>query len=225
MNILCIDTSGVACSAAIAKGTKILTEQYTNNGLTHSATLMSLIDGCFLRTGIKPAQLDLIALTVGPGSFTGLRIGMSTAKALAHSADCPIIQVSTLEALALPYVWAESTAVCSMIDARHDRVYAGIWYGKKAVLPEGVYTLDEMSGYLQEKGDVLLTGDGADAYGKRLQEMYPHVKIAPPALRYPRASVLAMAALEKAAAGQAVSAYDAALEYMMASQAERNLKK
>ena len=227
MNILCLDTSGGACSAAIAQNEKIIAEQYINNGLTHSATLMTLVDSCFERSGLTPDQLELIAVTNGPGSFTGLRIGMSTAKAFAQSCNCPIVQIGTLSALAANFSWFGEGLVCAMIDARHERAFCRIMRRGKEILQPDTYSLAEIQAFLQQYSgeQILLTGDGADIYGADIMEQVTDAEIAPAHLRYVRASALAEIACRQAQQGNVVSAYDAALEYFVASQAERNMKK
>ena len=227
MNILCLDTSGGACSAAIARNDKIIAEQYTDNGLTHSATLMGLIDGCFKRSGLRPEQLDLVAVTNGPGSFTGLRIGMSTAKAFSQSCSCPIVQVGTLSALIANFSWLREGIVCAMIDARHERVFScAVRQGKEILRPD-TYSVAEIQAFLQQYSgeQILLTGDGSDAYGAEIVAQLPGAQTAPAHLRYVRASALAEIACRQMQQGNTFSAYDAALEYFVASQAERNMKK
>ena len=101
MKILAMDASGQACSVAVYDG-KLVGEDYQNNGLTHSGTLLPMADALLARLSISPREIDAVAVTIGPGSFTGLRIGMASAKGFADALQIPIAPVSALEVLALP---------------------------------------------------------------------------------------------------------------------------
>ena len=100
MKILALDTSGRACSAAVAEDETLLCEVYIDRGLTHSVTLLPAVEDCLLRAGIAMGEMDAFAAAVGPGSFTGLRIGVNTVKAMAQAQGKPVLAVSTMDALA-----------------------------------------------------------------------------------------------------------------------------
>ncbi len=226
MNILCLDTSGKTCSAAIATEKKIVVEQYVNNGLTHSSTLMCLIDHCFAYAAMKPQQLDLLALTTGPGSFTGLRIGMSVAKAIAQCCHCCIVQIGTLDAIALNAEFNRNALVCSMIDARHERVFCSVKKDSKELLNANIYSLKSVQLFLEKypNEEIIFAGDGADVYGEELLGKFSNACIAPEFIRYPRASSMVKAVWEKVLHKEVFSAYDSFVDYFIVSQAERKLK-
>ena len=121
MNILAIDTAGRSASAALLRDDAVLYETVCNCGLTHSETLMPMIDAALKTGGVRPDQLDLYAVTAGPGSFTGLRIGLAAVKGMALAAGTPCAGVSTLEALA--WCHTGSGTVIAALDARRGQVY------------------------------------------------------------------------------------------------------
>ena len=116
-----IDAAGRTAGVALTKDDQLLYECFVNGGLSHSETLMGLVDGAFKATGLAPTDLDLYGVCAGPGSFTGLRIGLATVKGLAFVNNTPCAGVSTLEALALPQQ-GEGTVLCAL-DARRGEVY------------------------------------------------------------------------------------------------------
>lgn len=125
MNILSIDTSSNICGIALLKNTKLIKEISQNNGLTHSETLMPLIKDLFSSQNLQLKDIDLIVCDKGPGSFTGIRIGIATAKGFSDSLNINSIGISSLEALA--YNVKENGVICSLINAKNDNVYVGIF--------------------------------------------------------------------------------------------------
>ena len=123
MKILAMDTSGQTASAALVDGNKLVGEYTQNDKLTHSQTILPMIAEICRQTNTEPAELDYIACAVGPGSFTGLRIGAATAKGLCLGWDKPLIPVPTLDALAYN-VFMTDAVVCPIMDARRNQVYA-----------------------------------------------------------------------------------------------------
>ena len=122
MKILALETSAKAVSAAVSENGRILASGYQDTGLTHSRTLMPIVEHILKNTDLKLSDMDAIAVAVGPGSFTGIRIGVSAAKGLAFSVDKPAVGVSTLAAMARNAVFADGLIVCAM-DARRSQVY------------------------------------------------------------------------------------------------------
>ena len=225
MNILCLDTSGKACSAAIACDDRIVAEQLVQNGRTHSATLMRLVDACFQYAGISPKEIDLVAVTNGPGSFTGLRIGMSTANAFAQSCRCPVAALDTLAVVAENFAGNTETVVCSLLDARRERVFCRIQQGKAVLLSSGVYPVAEVTALLaRQTAPILLAGDGAEVYGEAMCAAIPRAQVAPMHLCCARAAAMADLARKCAGRGAVFSAEEAALDYFVASQAEQSRK-
>ena len=124
MKILALETSATACSVALCEDERLLAQNFEHCGLTHSRTLMPMLEGMLDMAGVPLSEVDVIAVAAGPGSFTGLRIGVSAAKGLAWPGDKPCAGVSTLEAMAWT-VAHTGLEVCSVMDARRHQVYNG----------------------------------------------------------------------------------------------------
>ena len=133
MRILALETSAKAVSAAITEDGRVLASGYQDTGLTHSRTLMPIVEHLFQNTGLSPESVDAIAVAVGPGSFTGIRIGVSAAKGLAFALDKPAVGVSTLAAMARNAAFAGGLIVCAM-DARRQQVYNALLAAEDGVL-------------------------------------------------------------------------------------------
>lgn len=163
MLILGISTSSNIASVAISKDTECIKELNINNNKTHSETLIPLINELLNETNIKLQDIDLIACDNGPGSFTGIRIGISTVKAIAESLNVPVIAVSSLEGLA--YNIHDSECICSLIDARNNQVYCGIFNSKYTLIEN--YLADDINTILpiiNKNKNVSFVGDGAVAH-------------------------------------------------------------
>ena len=126
MKILALETAAKAVSAAITENGKVLAAGYQDTGLTHSATLMPIVEGLFRNTGLAPVDVDVVAVSAGPGSFTGVRIGVSAAKGIAFAVEKPAAAVSTLAALARNLAFADGLIICAM-DARRQQVYNALF--------------------------------------------------------------------------------------------------
>ena len=125
MKILCIDTSSNLCSTAVLEDTKLIKKIELNNGLTHSESLMPTINSLLNSLNLSLKDIDLIVTDIGPGSFTGIRIGVATAKAFSDSLNIPTIGISSLEVLA--YQIKENGLVCSTIDCKNDNCYFALY--------------------------------------------------------------------------------------------------
>ncbi|MBR3057422.1 MAG: tRNA (adenosine(37)-N6)-threonylcarbamoyltransferase complex dimerization subunit type 1 TsaB [Clostridiales bacterium] len=143
MKILACDTSNRACSSALWTDGGLLDEKFINNGLTHSQTFMPLVHDLMAENNMKYDDLDALACTVGPGSFTGIRIGVSAVKTMAMAAEKPAVPVSSLRAMAFP-LRAEKALVVPMIDCRNHRAWAGGFYQEEEVVPEMAEDIDEI---------------------------------------------------------------------------------
>ena len=156
MRILALETSAKAVSAAVTEDGKVLCSGYQDTGLTHSRTLMPIVEGILKNTELTVSQMDAIAVAVGPGSFTGIRIGVAAAKGLAFAADKPTVGVSTLAAMARNVAFADGLIVCAM-DARRKQVYNALFQtdGERLtrLSPDRAISLEEL-------GEVLGRYDG-----------------------------------------------------------------
>ena len=144
MLILAADTSGSACSACLFENGKVLAESFLSLGLTHSQTFMPMVHELMARSGRSYPELDAFACTVGPGSFTGIRIGVSAVKAMAAVAEKPAVPVSSLRALAFPFLTEAGTLVVAMTDARNRRVFSTAYYEGREIMPEEARGIDEL---------------------------------------------------------------------------------
>ena len=163
MLILGISTSSNIASVAISKNTECIKELNINNNKTHSETLVPLINELLNETNVKLQDIDLIASDNGPGSFTGIRIGISTVKAIAESLNIPVVAVSSLEGLA--YNINSSECICSLIDARNNQVYCGLFDSNHTLI--GNYMADDINAVLKvinQTKNVTFVGDGAVAH-------------------------------------------------------------
>ncbi len=217
MKILAIESSAKAASVAIADGGKILAEMFINTGLKHSVTIMPAIEELCKATGINVSDMDRIAISRGPGSFTGLRIGMAVAKGLAWASDIPCCAVSTLEAAAINVAHMEGI-ICAVMDARAGQVYNAIFSAKGGVLTrlceDRAISIQDLLRELSEKKDVIFVGDGADIC---YNESHGAFSIVPEHLKYQRASGVALLAPD----AETISAEALAPEYIRLPQAER----
>jgi len=166
MTILALDSSSRTASVCVWRDGKILSLAYADSGYTHSRTLMPTVDFALNTAGVALADADLLAAAAGPGSFTGLRIGVATVKGLAFAADKPCAAVSTLEALACSHRGWDGV-ICAALDARRGQVYAALFTcenGKVMRLTEdGALSAEDVTEQIRKiTGRVLLVGDGAE---------------------------------------------------------------
>ena len=198
---------------------------YQNTGLTHSRTLMPLVDAMLRESEQSLSDMDLLAVAAGPGSFTGLRIGVSALKGLAWAADKPCCGVSTLEAMAQNLRHMDGLIVCSM-DARRNQVYNAVFAAEGGQLtrltPDRAIALSQLAEELQgDPRPKLVVGDGAALCSGFLSEAGIPCRMAPAQLVMQNAVGVALAAEEMAARGETVSARDLVPVYLRLSQAER----
>ena len=225
MLILAFETSAKACSVAIHDGQKLLAESYQNTGLTHSQTLMVMAEDLLRSCGKTAADVTHLAVAAGPGSFTGVRIGVSAAKGFAWGAELPVYGVSTLQSMALS-LGTMSGHVCCCMDARRKQVYNALFLaengGLTRVSEDRAIALEDLKNELQHiDGPIYLVGDGAELTHKTLAADIPELILPPEHRRQQRASGVALATIEAMNRGE--SADGAALQpnYLRLSQAER----
>lgn len=226
MIVFGVDSSAAAGSAAAVRNGEILYEAYANEGLTHSETLLVRCDEVFRNAGIEPEQVDCFAVTAGPGSFTGLRIGLGLVKGMAFVRNTPCVPVSTFDALAWPLADRGRDLVC-VLDARQKRVYCCAYHieqGRpvRAVEP-GILPLSELAQHLEEAGirDPLIAGDAAPAAAAVLTD----AEEAGEAFRFVHAGEVARIAEVMYRQGDCVLPNDLKPVYLQLSQAERERKK
>lgn len=225
MRVLALESSTAAGSIALVDGEELRAEVWFSNSRTHSERILRWVDQV-LRDGlVKGTDLEGIAVGLGPGSFTGLRIALSSAKGLAFALGIPLVGIPTLEALAhnLPYFQG---AVCVMLDARRAKVYGGIFRGGGdgyRMKTEGPYGLWEVSSWVRSfSGPTVFVGDGAIAYREDIRAIMGDLALfAPPELMHPRASVVARLGSERLASGKGDELESLAPLYMQSSEAER----
>ena len=225
MLILAFETSAKAASVALHDGSVLLGESYQNTGLTHSQTLMVMAEDLLKSCGKTAADVTHLAVAAGPGSFTGVRIGVSAAKGFAWGAELPVYGVSTLESMALS-LGALHGHVCCCMDARRKQVYNAIFLAENGKLTrvseDRAISLEDLKNELEHiDGPVFLVGDGAELTHKTLSGEIPGLILPPEHRRQQRASGVALAAIEAMNRGE--SADGAALQpnYLRLSQAER----
>jgi len=214
MIILGIDTATSVASVALMDDEKLIGLMTLNDKKTHSQKLMVLIESLFEQTGIGIHDVDKIAVAVGPGSFTGLRIGVTTAKALAHGARKPVVEISALESLAAGLIHKN---VCAMFDARRDTVFTGI-YGEDGLSDSQIH-IDELIEICQKMDRICFVGDGAYKHRDRLVESLGDKAVfAPRHLNISSAGALCELAMTKDISHK----YDDVhVTYLRKSQAER----
>lgn len=199
MLTLAFDTSSKTASVAILQDSVVVYELMINLGINHSEVLLSSIDEICKRTGVQVSNIDFFACTLGPGSFTGLRIGVSTLKGLMFATGKPAVGVSTLAALALN-VKDDEAVICPVTDAGRGQVYTASYrYRENGLLaqisPEIVLAPEEIK--LEDNSDVIFLGDGAIKYGKMLMENRKKIKIAGTMQQYIRAAAVGILGYEK----------------------------
>lgn len=216
--ILGIESSAISAGCALCGGGKIIAEEFLNTSHTHSETLMPMIASCLKSAGVELSDVEKIAVSAGPGSFTGLRIGIATAKGLAMGAEKPVCAVSTLEAAAYNFVGIDGV-ICACMDARRKQVYNALFRSENGVITrlceDRAISLEELSGELSAFGEkIFIVGDGAKLTDDFTEGKYT---LSPPLLRYQRGSGVCFAA-ENAPAVDAASLMP---KYLRLAQAER----
>lgn len=232
MLILALDSSAGSATAAICKDGRTIAEMTLDNGNKHSETLLPMSDALFRMIGVGAADVNLFAVTVGPGSFTGVRIGVSLVKGLAFGRNKPCVGVSSLEALAYGALGIDCIA-CPLIDARHDSFYGALFKVKDGIVerlcPDMLVSLPELQEMLRDLGDdlpVMLLGDGArDAheYLKKTDDFSGIIDIfvAPSELCRTLGSSVAAAAVVHYQNGEYCTDSSLVPIYLRPSQAER----
>lgn len=225
MKIIALESSAVTAGVAVAEDEKLLAQSFQNSGLTHSATLMPMAVHLLENTGLTLEEMDVVAVAAGPGSFTGVRIGVAAAKGLAWPGDKPCAPCSTLESMAWQCAHMEGE-ICAAMDARRNQVYCARFRAEGGNLtrltPDRALGLEQLSEEIRASGKPqTLVGDGAHLVRRALEERGLPCLLMPPHLLYQTAWGVARCALRMARAGELVSAAAMAPSYHRLSQAER----
>ncbi|MBQ9929803.1 MAG: tRNA (adenosine(37)-N6)-threonylcarbamoyltransferase complex dimerization subunit type 1 TsaB [Oscillospiraceae bacterium] len=225
MLLLAFETSAKAASVALFDGEILLGESYQNTGLTHSQTLLVMAQELLSQCGKTPADVQAVAVANGPGSFTGVRIGVAAAKGFAWGSDIPCYGVSTLEAMALG-LGTYDGIVCPVMDARRSQVYNALFDARPSGLvrtaPDRAISLAELGEELKNaKKPIFLVGDGSKLCYDTLKDTVPGLVLPPQHRMHQRALGVGLAALRKIAAGESGDGNALAPNYLRLSQAER----
>ncbi len=200
MKILGIDSSAVTASAAISDGEKTVGEMFVNAGLTHSQTLMPMVQSLLKCSCTDISEIDAFAISVGPGSFTGLRIGIGAVKGMAMALGKPCIAVSTLEAIAYPFK-STNAVVCAVMDARCNQVYNALFMAEndkmERLCDDRAVSIDDLFADISGFERVIFAGDGALLCAKKAENVLKNVTIPLEAHLYQRASSICALAHEK----------------------------
>ena len=226
MKILALESSATACSAALWGEEGLITQSFQNSGLTHSRTLLPMVRDLLNNCGTGLEQVDVIAVAVGPGSFTGLRIGVSTAKGLAWAEDKDCAPCSTLESMAWPLAFFRDAVIVCAMDARRSQIYNALFTSEHGRLtrrtPDRAIGLAELAEELRsEPLPLVIVGDGAVLCEKALTESGLPCRLAPPQLVMQNAMSVALCAEDLARAGKLVSAQELLPVYLRPPQAQR----
>lgn len=233
MLILAIDSATPVAGVALLNGEKLIKEEFSNYKKTHSETLMVIVDRVLKECECTVGQVDVFAVTTGPGSFTGLRIGLAAVKGLSMATGKPVTGISTLDTLAHNLCGSDAL-VCPLLDARKQEVYCG-FYDVSGVVP---YALSENLACSptefianakdlareKKKDHIILLGDGYYPYSEFFkQELGNSLQIPPPHLMLPRAGALGSLGLMKARKGEFEDIFKLRPVYIRLSEAEYRL--
>lgn len=226
MIILALDTSSIVASVAIMDEEKLIGEYTINHKKTHSQKLMPMIAEIMESCEIKMEDVDYVAVAEGPGSFTGLRIGVATAKGLAHAVNIPVVGISTLDALAFNLAFTQGL-ICPILDARRGQVYTGVYKwelgGLYPIEEPMAITIDELMDKLMERPEkVIFLGDGVQKHKDDIMnKLGDRMEVAPKSDRMPKAAAIAELALKAIHKNHIKSFYQLTPEYLRKSEAER----
>ena len=231
MKILGLESSATSASVSVVEDGKVIALEASNTGLTHSQTLMPMVENTLKKADVTINDIDFLAISNGPGSFTGVRIGVSAVKGICDPLNKKCVGVSTLEAIAKPLENTGVIAVATM-DARCNQVYTATFdclNGEmKRLTEDEAITIDELTVRLktQEK-QLVLIGDGANVCYKKMKDVLENISIASQTIRYQSASSVALIAEELILKDEnnAIDSNELVPKYLRLSQAERELKK
>lgn len=226
MNIVAIDTSGPSASCAVMKNGEIVHSILMNQGLTHSETIMPALDASMTSANLNCRDVDVFVAVAGPGSFTGVRIGICAVKGLAHAYHTPCARIDALEALAMNFQYFDGIA-CPILDARRNQVYCAAFDMKNGlperILPDDAIEIDAFLEKLPDDRKLVFLGDGLRVHTEKLKERFGDRAIIAPAnlcqLRAETACLLAAQRQEQWMEGRLLTPI-----YLRVPQAERERK-
>lgn len=227
--ILAVDTTAKPVSCALAEGDRVLASYYANTGLTHSQTLLPMIESLLQTSDKRMEDVDALAVNAGPGSFTGVRIGVSAVKGLAFTGDLPCVAVSTLECMAEHTAVLPGAVICCLMDARCQQVYGALFEKDESgavrrLMEDEALTIAQMGEKVVElQRPVILVGDGSEMCYRIWKDTIPNVLLAPASVRFQNAAATALIAVRMYEQGQTVSAEELLPLYLRLPQAEREL--
>lgn len=225
MNVFAMDTSSLTATVAVINEDKLLGEYSVSNKLTHSQTILPMADSLLGDLNMTLEDVDVFSVCVGPGSFTGLRIGMATVKTFSQALDKPVIGVSSLDAIAYSFFGADGYTVCPIVDARRDEVYNALYRGEAKTVFDRALHIDELLSELTDE-NVIFCGDGVLVHRDRIISANKNNRwqIAPQHLMLPKASSVAYKAMLRAKDNDFDDTYTLNPVYLRKSQAERELE-
>ena len=204
---------------------RILAHVEGHDRYSHLQNLTPQIQQVLCDAGVSIDDLSAIAVSNGPGSFTGIRIGVSTARALSQVKGIPCVPVSSLEALAMQAEVDDNAVICPILDARRSQVYGGGYRRGEEVIQAGPYTIEEFMELAAAHEEIYLMGDGVDTCGEKIKTLRAEgFEFAPEEIRYQRAEEVAAIGARKFATGEGVTFDQLEPEYMRMAEAERKLR-
>lgn len=228
MLILALEAASKSASCCLYQDGEILAQSYQLSGLTHSRTLLPMVEDMLKNCETDLSQVDAVAVSHGPGSFTGVRIGVAAAKGLAWAKDLPCLGVSTLEAMAAPLAHLEGADICCCMDARRQQVYSARFHVENGRLrrltDDGAIAISDLAAEIEKNSrgvTQILVGDGWRLCYNSFGELGIPCAVAPEPLRYPTAYGVALCAAASAASAPLPSAAEVVPAYHRLSQAER----
>ena len=231
MKLLSIECSATPCSVALTEDNKILSSAFTNVKLTHSQTLMPMAQSVLNSSLTKISEIEALAVSVGPGSFTGIRIGISAVKGLAQARNLPCVAVSTLEAMAENYSDTDCF-VCSVMDARCNQVYNALFKSENGEMErlceDRALAIEELAPQVEELSKegrkIYIVGDGAEIFYPFVSKT-ENVYLADPKRRFQNAVGVSAVAEKLLKEGKVTTAKELCPIYLRLPQAERELKR
>ena len=226
MKVLAIESSAITASVAIMTEDTLIAEYTINYKKTHSQTLLPMIDEICRMTETDVSDIDIVAVSDGPGSFTGLRIGAATGKGIALAKDKPMVAVPTLEAMAYNLI-GDDRLICPVMDARRKHLYSGMYRFREDTLEvvheQCLISYEELVDMLNERNEkVVFVGDGIDVAGDYIKDnLKCDYSFSPAHIKTQRASSVALAAIRMAKEGKTIDSNLMKPDYLRPSQAER----